>query len=61
VLKLNKRTAKLEMKELNILKPDGSLQESIFADGIKVAANFANVPQEVKGAGLLEPESWREE
>jgi hypothetical protein len=58
VMKLNKRVGMLEMKELKIHRPDGSVQESVFGDGTRVIANFANVALEAPGAGLLQPESW---
>ncbi len=58
VMKLNARIGKLEMTGYTLHTPDGALQESRFADGTRVIANFANVPLEAPEAGLLSPESW---
>jgi hypothetical protein len=40
------------------LAPDGAVQATTFADGTRVAANFADEPREVPGAGRLPARSW---
>lgn len=59
VMALNRRVGKLEMADFKMHRPDGAVQESVFADGTRVLANFANAALEAPGAGLLPPESWR--
>lgn len=59
VMALNARVGRLELLEHRLHHPDGAVQESVFADGTRVLANFANVALEAPGAGLLPPESWR--
>jgi hypothetical protein len=59
VMKLNKRIGKLEMTELKLHRPDGTVQETVFSDGTRVIANFANVALEVPGTGVIPPESWK--
>lgn len=59
VQKLQARVASLEMTELNILKSDGAVQESIFADGTRVIANFSNTALDIKGHGHLPAESFK--
>jgi hypothetical protein len=68
VAKLHRRIGRQEMVHFKILSEDGYVQESAFADGTRVVANFGldfvgDVPgvdhRVVKGAGLLEPEGWR--
>ena len=59
VQKLNARISGLEMKELNILKDDGAVQESVFADGTRVIANFSNAALDIKGHGRLPAESFK--
>ena len=58
VMTLNERVGKLEMVEHRLLTPEGALQETVFADGTRVVANFANVPLDTPDAGLLPAESW---
>ena len=58
VMALNRRVGKLELVEHKLHRLDGAVQESVFADGTRVVANFANVPLEAPEVGLLEPESW---
>jgi hypothetical protein len=59
VMALNKRIGKLEMIDHRLHRPDGAIQETVFADGTRVAANFANVALEAADLGLLAPESWK--
>ena len=68
VAKLHRRIGKQEMVHFRILSEDGYVQESAFADGTRVVANFSRdfvgeVPgvdhKVVKGAGILQPEGWR--
>jgi hypothetical protein len=59
VMALNKRIGKLEMIEHRLHRPDGAIQETVFADGTRVVANFANVQLESPGIGVLEPQSWK--
>jgi len=59
VMALNEKIGKLEMIEHKLHRPDGAIQESVFADGTRVIANFSNVHLESDGAGMLSPESWR--
>gem|GEM_PF-668766 len=58
VMALNSRTGLLEMTRHVLHTPDGALQETQFADGTRVIVNFANVPLEAPGAGLLAAASW---
>ncbi len=58
VMDLNAKTGKLELVEHILHTPDGAVQESVFADGTRVIANFANVPLDLPGIGRLEAESW---
>jgi hypothetical protein len=58
VMALHARIGKLEMTEHILHTPDGAIQETVFADGTRVIANFANVALEAPGVGLLAPESW---
>lgn len=59
VMELNRRVGKLELVAHKLHRPDGALQETRFADGTRVAANFANVALEAPGVGCLPPESWK--
>lgn len=59
VMALHRRIGKLEMIAHKLHHPDGAVQESVFADGTRVIANFANVALEVDGIGPLPAESWR--
>jgi len=59
VMTLNARVGPCEMEEHILHTPDGAVQETVFADGTHVIANFANVTQEIPGLGSLPPESWR--
>jgi len=58
VMALNAKVGKLEMVSHKLHTPDGAVQETVFADGTRVIANFANVALEVEGVGRLEAESW---
>lgn len=59
VMNLHERIAPLEMIEHRMHRPDGSIQETVFADGTRVVANFANVKQEGPDGIVLDPESWQ--
>ena len=59
VMALNRRVGRLELTEHKLHRPDGAVQESVFADGTRVVANFANAALEAPGVGLLPPESWK--
>lgn len=58
VMALNKQVGKLEMVEHKLHTSDGAIQETIFADGTRVIANFANIALEAPRVGLMSPESW---
>ena len=58
VMALHRRVGRLELVEHSLHRPDGAVQESVFADGTRVIANFANVALEAPGVGLVAPESW---
>jgi len=68
VSKLHKQIGKQEMVHFKILSEDGYVQESAFADGTHVTANFSldfigsekGIDHKiVPGAGVLQPEGWR--
>ncbi len=68
VARLHRRIGKQEMVHFKILSEDGYVQESAFADGTHVAANFSldfvgsdkGIDHKiVPGAGVLPPEGWR--
>jgi hypothetical protein len=59
VMALHRRIGKLEMVGHTLHRPDGAVQETVFADGTRVLANFANVALEAPGVGLLPPKSWQ--
>ena len=68
VAQLHKRIGKQELVHFKILSEDGYVQETAFADGTHVVANFSLdfVGSEqgidhkiVTGAGVLPPEGWR--
>jgi hypothetical protein len=58
VMALNKKIGKLAMTDHHLHRPDGAIQETVFSDGTRVVANFADVELELTGVGLLEPQSW---
>ena len=67
VARLHHRIGKQEMVHFKFLSEDGYVQESAFADGTRVVANFSldyvgEVPgidhKVVKTAGTLAPETW---
>lgn len=60
VMALNRRVGRHEMVEHKLLRPDGALQETTFADGTRVMVNFANIALEIPtGGGQMAAESWR--
>ena len=63
VAQLHRRTGPQAMVHFKILSEDGYVQESAFADGTHVVANFSRDirgDNETDGNGPLMPESWRE-
>jgi len=60
VMELHRRVGKLGMTGHRLVTPNGAVQETAFADGTRVVANFANVPMEGPDGAVLPPESWRE-
>ncbi len=59
VARLHRRIGKLEMVHFAILSEDGYLQESAFADGTRIVANFSGrLAAPVAGIGPLRGESW---
>jgi hypothetical protein len=68
VSRLHRRIGRQEMVHFKILSEDGYVQESAFADGTRVVANFSRdfvgeVPgidhKVIKGIETLGPESWK--
>ena len=58
VMDLNARIGKLEMVEHRLHTDEGAVQETVFSDGTRVVANFANLALEAPGIGLVPAESW---
>ncbi|WP_168120475.1 hypothetical protein [Paenibacillus sp. HB172176] len=60
VAKLHERIGKLEMVDHRILSEDGNVQESVFADGTRIIANFAgDLRSNLPGIEPIQAESWR--
>ena len=68
VARLHRRIGKQEMVHFKILSENGYVQETAFADGTRIIANFSHdhvgeMPlidrQAVAGAETLGPESWQ--
>jgi len=59
VMALHARVGRLELLDHRLHQPDGSIQETVFADGTRVTANFADVAQETPGGIVMPPQSWR--
>lgn len=68
VSRLHKRIGRQEMVDFQILSPDGYIQQSTFADGTRVIANFsrdfyggkAGIDHVVlEGIDAIAPESWQ--
>jgi hypothetical protein len=59
VMALNRRIGKLEIIAHKLHRSDGAIQETVFTDGTRVVANFANVALESLDAELLPPQSWK--
>jgi hypothetical protein len=60
VAQLHHRIGKQEMVHFKILSEDGYLQESAFADGTRVVANFSrDFAGNVPGVDPVGPESWK--
>jgi hypothetical protein len=69
VTRLHRRIGKQEMVHFKILSEDGYIQESAFADGTHIVANFSldfvgSIPgvdhKIIRGIEPVEPEGWRE-
>ena len=61
VMDLNARIGKLEMTEHRLHTGEGAVQETVFSDGTRIVANFANVALEAPGIGWVPAESWVEQ
>ncbi len=59
VARLHRQIGKQEMVDFKILSENGYLQETTFADGTRVAANFSRDFMGAEGLDPLPPESWR--
>jgi len=59
VAKHHEKIGKLEMTDFLILSDDGYLQESTFADGTKVVANFSPEIHYSEAYGSIMGESWK--
>lgn len=59
VARLHRRIGKLACVGHETLRPDGSLQATVFKDGTRVIANFADQAQELPVGGVLEPYAWK--
>lgn len=60
VAKLHRRIGKQEMVGFEILSEDGYVQQSVFADGTRVVANFCNqVRGDIPGIEPIQGESWK--
>lgn len=61
VARLHKRIGKQEMIHFKILTEDGNVQETTFADGTTIIANFSSaIRSDITGYDPLPAESWRE-
>jgi len=59
VAKLHRRIGRQAMVDFQLLSPDGSVQQTTFADGTTVAANFGLTPRgDIDGIHFLPGESW---
>jgi hypothetical protein len=59
VAKLHERIGMQEMVGFKFLSDDGWVQETTFADGTRVLANFSHqVVRNVPDVGMMMPESW---
>jgi hypothetical protein len=59
VARLHERIGKQEMVHFRILSEDGYVQETAFADGTRVIANFSNsVRGGIPGIDPLQAENW---
>lgn len=62
VARLHRRTGPQEMVHFRLLSDDGWVQETAFADGTRVVANFSRDVRRVEAEGVeaVMPESWVE-
>jgi len=58
VARLHRRIGKTACVAHETLAPGGALQVTTFADGTRVAANFAEAPVDLPGFGIVEGKSW---
>ena len=58
VMALHRRIGKLEMTGHRLVSENGAVQETVFADGTRVTANFSNVSLPGPSGAVLGPESW---
>ena len=58
IARLHRQIGKHEMLSHEFLTDDGMAQMTVFGDGTRVFANFADEERPVKGAGVLAPKSW---
>lgn len=64
VARLHRQIGKLEMVDFKFLSDDGYVQQTTFADGTRITANFSldfvNIEKYMPDSdGTLQPESWR--
>ena len=59
VAKSHRKNGKLEMTDFKFCSKDGNLQETTFADGTRIMANFSNVVHYNDEFGSLQAESWK--
>ncbi len=59
VARLHRRTGPLAMTDFAFLSEDGCLQQSVFADGTRVIANFDCIERQLLDGTRLAAESWR--
>ena len=59
VARLHRRIGPLAMTDFSFLSGDGCLQQTVFADGTQVTANFDGIGRTLPDGTTLEAESWR--
>jgi hypothetical protein len=58
VTRLHCKIGKQELLSHEFLSEDGAVQRTVFADGTRVVANFADDVREAEGEGQLDGKSW---
>ena len=58
VMALHRKIGKLEMTGHRLLTDNGAVQETTFADGTRVVANFTADPLPGPSGSVVPPESW---